>query len=298
MTDPVDVNVDVSPAVNQALNKFLQGIRDESKFSRKRALETIKTQLSASFAGSDMTFTRDAIKGIYKASLTMIADPMERCRECACEIIMCILAHGDPWDGDMTASAVMTLMQRLGGKEVSEPSEEIRLQLYTFTHQLIAARHDHSVLEVNFSNLVAILVNALNDNYPEVKKMGCACSKLLANKLSASVFHMQSETLVKPLVANITHQHSRVRKDVVECLCDVIMHGNNKVVPDVVPHLAQRLFDQAQIVRLAVIKLVGNWLLDLPDRYSFQHRLIPLLLTGFVDESTDVRSSRRRSGGT
>ena len=35
-----------------------------------------------------------------------------------------------------------------------------------------------------------------------------------------SVFHMQSESLVKPLLANITHQHSRVRKDIIDCLCE------------------------------------------------------------------------------
>jgi len=100
---------------------------------------------------------------------------------------------------------------------------------------------------------------------------------------------MQSESYIKPLITNITHQHSRVRKDIIDCMCDVVMYGNNKSVNDVLSHLAQRLFDQAPIVRIAVIKLVGTWLLDLPDRYSFFHKLIPLLLTGFVDETTEVK---------
>ena len=100
---------------------------------------------------------------------------------------------------------------------------------------------------------------------------------------------MQSESYIKPLITNLTHQHSRVRKDIIDCICDVIMYGNNKSVNDVLSHLAQRLFDQAHIVRVAVIKLVGSWLLDLPDRYSFFHKLIPLLLTGFVDETTEVK---------
>jgi dynein assembly factor 5 len=42
-------------------------------------------------------------------------------------------------------------------------------------------------------------------------------------------------------------------------------------------------------VRLVVVKLVGTWLLDLPDRYSFHNKLIPLLLTGFIDESPDIK---------
>lgn len=100
---------------------------------------------------------------------------------------------------------------------------------------------------------------------------------------------MQSESFVKPLITNITHQHSRVRKDIIDCMCDVVMYGNNKSVTDVLPHLAQRLFDQAPIVRTSIIKLVGTWLLDLPDRYSFFHKLIPLLLTGFIDENPEIK---------
>lgn len=75
----------------------------------------------------------------------------------------------------------------------------------------------------------------------------------------------------------------------IDCLCDVIMYGNNKSVADACSHLAQRLFDQAGLVRGAVVRLVATWLLDLPDRYSYQHRLIPLLLTGLVDESIEIK---------
>ena len=67
------------------------------------------------------------------------------------------------------------------------------------------------------------------------------------------------------------------------------MYGNNKSVSDSCSHLAQRLFDQASIVRSSVIRLVATWLLDLPDRYSYQHKLIPLLLTGLVDEALEIK---------
>lgn len=69
----------------------------------------------------------------------------------------------------------------------------------------------------------------------------------------------------------------------------VIQYGSNKVVGDVVSHLAQRMFDQAPAVRMAVTTVVGNWLLDLPDRYSFFHKLIPLLLTSITDEVPEIR---------
>ena len=70
---------------------------------------------------------------------------------------------------------------------------------------------------------------------------------------------------------------------------DVIQYGNGKNVDTVVSHLAQRLFDQAPTVRKAVVKIVGYWLLDLPDRYSYHYKLMPLLLTGYSDEQPEIQ---------
>ena len=78
--------------------------------------------------------------------------------------------------------------------------------------------------------------------------------------------------------------------DVLTFSGDVIQYGNGKSVDDVVSHLAQRTFDQAPTVRTAVTRVVGHWLLDLMDRYSFHHKLIPLLLTGLTDEVPEIRT--------
>jgi dynein assembly factor 5, axonemal len=281
-------------AIAQSLNKFNQGLKDENKFQRKNALESMKKQLAESFkASTDVTtkFPFEITKTILRSTLNAWNDSVEKCRECSCEIVKIILENLQNWDTDMTSMLLMTLYQRLGGKDVKEQSEEIRLELYKLTQKLIEDKSSQqkTIFEVHFQELVSILCNSFNDMYPEVKKTGCLCARLLAFKLKGSNFHMQSESLVKPLLTNLTHQHSRVRKDIVECLCDVVMYGNNKSVTEIIPHLAQRLFDQAHTVRLAVIKLVGTWLLDLPDRYSFWHRLLPLLLTGFIDENAEIK---------
>ena len=82
--------------------------------------------------------------------------------------------------------------------------------------------------------------------------------------------------------------------DNLECISiflgDVIQYGNGKSVDDVVSHLAQRLFDSSPVVRGAVTQVVGQWLLDLMDRYSFHHKLIPLLLSSVTDEVTEIRA--------
>jgi dynein assembly factor 5 len=294
-TNDTESNQSSSTALNQLLNKFTQGIKEESKIQRKNALEFMLKQLKNYFnqksAREDIKFTLDSLKVILKLSLSLCNDQAEKCRELANEQIKLILEKSNEWDNDMTTMVLMTLYQRIGGKEIKEPSEEIRLESMNILYDLIDAksRDAKSVFEIHLQEIVAILINSFNDNYSEVKKKGCLCAKLVANRLASSNFHMQSESLIKPLLANLTHQHSRVRKDIIDCLCDVVMYGNNKSVTDVVSHLAQRLFDQVANVRMAVIKLVGTWLLDLPDRYSFHHRLMPLLLTGFVDESVEIK---------
>lgn len=99
---------------------------------------------------------------------------------------------------------------------------------------------------------------------------------------------MQSESLIGPLMQSISHQHWKVRVAVIEATGTAVQFGSGKSVDDVLPHFAQRLFDDVPQVRQAVMRVVGGWLLSLRDRYSFFHKLIPLLLSGFHDEIPEI----------
>lgn len=57
------------------------------------------------------------------------------------------------------------------------------------------------------------------------------------------------------------------------------MYSNGKQVTEVCDTLSDRLFDQNVGVRLALCRVVANWMLNLPDRYSYFPKLIPLILT-------------------
>ncbi|GFO25558.1 dynein, axonemal, assembly factor 5 [Plakobranchus ocellatus] len=80
------------------------------------------------------------------------------------------------------------------------------------------------------------------------------------------------------------------------CLLHFIVEKAGKTigvyVDDCVQILQRTLVDpfpETPSVRKAVTRVVGGWLLDLPDRYSYHHKLIPLLLTSLSDEQTDIR---------
>ncbi|CAI9611926.1 unnamed protein product, partial [Staurois parvus] len=92
--------------------------------------------------------------------------------------------------------------------------------------------------------MVRIFQRTIVDPFPEVKKESCRCAANYARTIPEH-FHMQSESLIKPLMQTISHQHSKVRVAVIQTTGAVIQYGNGKSVDDVLSHLAQRLFDDS-----------------------------------------------------
>lgn len=60
---------------------------------------------------------------------------------------------------------------------------------------------------------------------------------------------------------------------------DIIMHSSYKALEEAVTPLAERLFDQIPIIRRTVTQVAAHLLLEYRDRYSFFHKLLPLVLT-------------------
>ncbi|CAB4015757.1 dynein assembly factor 5, axonemal, partial [Paramuricea clavata] len=153
--------------------------------------------------------------------------------------------------------------------------------------------HDNTpmnILEIHVKNNIAIRAGEMgifinifprNQQYdtllpipPESCKYSCLLAKTIPDQ-----FYYQAESLVKPLLLSIAHQHSKVRLAVLETVGVVIQGGDGKNVDSVLPHIAQRTFDENPVVRSMVSTVVGGWLLDLRNRYSYFHKLLPLLLT-------------------
>lgn len=61
-------------------------------------------------------------------------------------------------------------VSRLGGAEIVEPSEEVRLQLVQFV-SLVVKRCDAANLPAYLTDFVTILQRTITDPYPEIKKV-------------------------------------------------------------------------------------------------------------------------------
>ncbi|XP_078521034.1 dynein axonemal assembly factor 5 [Lissotriton helveticus] len=269
--------------VLQTLARHLNCLQDDNKATRRRGLCGLRQALlDPGLSGATL---QEVFSSLLASLLRCLTDPAESCRELSLEVLTeglrCL-----PKPQQTLPYLMPALQQRLGQPTLVEPSEELRLglvQLLSLTVELCGAR-----LAPYLDEMVRILQRTIVDPFPEVKKESCKCASSYAKSIPEH-FHMQSESLIKPLMQTISHQHSKVRVAVIQTTGIVIQYGNGKSVDDVLSHLAQRLFDDSPQVRQAVMHVVGNWLLELRDRYSYFHKLIPLLLSCFSDEMPDIR---------
>ncbi|XP_051790072.1 dynein axonemal assembly factor 5-like [Erpetoichthys calabaricus] len=269
--------------VLQAVARHLNCLSDENKSVRKRALEGIRREVVE--RGLPGGVLQLLLSSLLKPVLRSLLDPMERCRELATEVLRHFIRSAHRPE-EVLPYLLPALVQRLGGPEIVEPAEEVRLallELVTLTVEVCGKK-----LSPYLDDMVRILQRGIVDPFPDVKKESCRCAASYAECIPEH-FHMQSESLIKPLMQTISHQHSRVRVAVIMATGTVIQCGSGKSVDDVISHLAQRLFDDAPQVRQAVTNVVGSWLLKLRDRYSYFHKLIPLLLSSLNDEIPEIR---------
>uniref|UniRef100_A0A8C1VW80 Dynein axonemal assembly factor 5 n=1 Tax=Cyprinus carpio TaxID=7962 RepID=A0A8C1VW80_CYPCA len=270
--------------VLKSLARHLNCLNEDNKIARKRALEALKREtVEQRLSGGAL---QELFGGLLKALLKCLSDPAETCRDTAIQILTGFI-RAVPRPEDSLPYLMPALAQRLGGKEILEPAEELRLALMeTLSLVLeVCGRQLAPYLE----DMIKILQRTITDPFPEVKKESCKCVISVAQSIPDH-FHLQAESLLKPLLQTISHQHSQVRVSVTQATGAVIQHSTGKNVDDVLSHLAQRLFDDSPRVRKAVTVVVGDWLLRLPDRYSYFHKLIPLLLSSLSDEIPEIRT--------
>ncbi|NXF90472.1 DAAF5 factor, partial [Eubucco bourcierii] len=268
--------------VTQALNRPLSCLQeaDCSRTARLRALEAIRAEVQ------ERPLSSAVVQEVFGAQLVrplarcLVGDTAERCRELALQLLCHGLSHGER-PGEALPVLLPALVQRLCPPQGFEPSEELRLGLVQLLSLLL--QRCGVTMVPYLTEVIHILQVTLLDHYAEVRRESCRCA-VACTQAMPEHFHMQSESLVKPLMQTISHQHYRVRVDVIQATGAVIQFGNGKSVDDVLSHLAQRLFDEIPKVRLAVTAVIGEWLLHLRDRYSYFHKLIPLLLGSFTDE--------------
>ncbi|EFA07827.2 HEAT repeat-containing protein 2-like Protein [Tribolium castaneum] len=216
-------------------------------------------------------------------------DKTEVVREQAIKFMHFLIIDKLPLNDFYLTYVCPVLVERVGTLELIEESEEIRLELVKFLQAIILKYSNSEQLKPFLNDCVVILCQTITDKHPAIKELSCKCVTDLAEALPRD-FHMQAENLIKPIVSCFGHQRFRVRVEAIRATGEVIMHSSYKGLDEVVGPLAEKLFDQIPLVRRTVAQVAARWLQDYRDRYSFFHKILPLLLTGLNDEVEETRN--------
>jgi dynein assembly factor 5 len=135
----------------------------------------------------------------------------------------------------------------------------------------------------------------LGDSFPDVKKESTICIRLIA-KASPESLRAHVTPLTKAVVANMGHQHSKVRQSSVQALAVLLpcvgADGVEKLLDEkevLIPQLRKMVYDRTPTVRKEFMKMLLRWLRKIETVHQFEAKLLPLLLAGLADENPEVQ---------
>jgi dynein assembly factor 5 len=253
---------------------------------RKKAIESIEKEVLDCVPAHSADELSLIFQELYRPLLKLFGDGVDRNRELSANTVHRFCSQLGPSCGAFLPYIVPTVTQRLTSIDTAESVEELRLLLleHLCSYVELAGPSIGDYIE----DYVNILNKTLVDSFAEVVKMSCECIKKLA-MANRQKFYLQGESLIPSLLKSISHHLNKVRQAILETIGLTVKATSGKTVDDIFPHLAQRTFDHSPPVRLMLVNVVGDWLLNLTDRYSFFPKLIPILLSGFSDEMQEIR---------
>jgi len=188
------------------MNKHLNSLESEDRAKRKSVLQSIQKHVFEEGERTSEELSR-MFDELGKPLIKCFSDPAESCRELAGNITHEFFKKLCPDDKHLVY-LIPALARRLGSPERLEQSEEVRLVMICLLREVV--NRYASFLPSYLNDIILILAKVVLDPYPKIKKESCECASDLAKAIPRH-FHMQSESLVKPILQNFSHQQFRIR---------------------------------------------------------------------------------------
>ncbi len=185
--------------------------------------EQVKTNLNSEILGirkqclkelRDHVPDADTSFNLLKLVIHSVEDKNEVCRELALHVVIRGVVAWKLPPEETLSFLVPLIHKRIGTEEVLETSEEIRL-LHVKLMKVLISNHKRNVCPF-LEETVRILVNCVNDQYPELKKETCECISDLA-KVTPE-FRLHSDRILTAILPVLKHKHSKIRITAISCL--------------------------------------------------------------------------------
>ena len=165
---------------------------------------------------------RASLQGLFVAHLlgplmAGVSDPVEKCRELSLSILKASFGIASTaLSHEVIVLIIRCLCERIGEVPFLETSEELRLQVIELITLILNHPAYPKTSDVDDVVLVA-LIKALTDTFPAAKRAGAELVCKLADN-SPHAVRMCFKSLLKPLVGNALHQHSKTRSITVQAI--------------------------------------------------------------------------------
>ena len=202
------------------MNRNIVLLSDPNKITRQKALQSLCNDLKSALSTTETDDHLQPPANIMESMLKILSDPAEKNRDLALTYISMYITKYCTEETNIDrvlASIIPALVQRLGMNDIIEPSEEIRLKSVSILSELCRIYPNSSKLALYLNEWVTILKRTIIDPYPEVRKLSCDLTSKLAAKCPER-FHLMSESLVKPIIETMKHQHAKVRVEAINAL--------------------------------------------------------------------------------
>ncbi|GBG68503.1 hypothetical protein CBR_g3047 [Chara braunii] len=189
-----------------------------------------------------------------------------------------------------------------------ESSEEIRLLLVRMVRMLMHKAGEPDTIARYGSEIASMLVASQMDNHPEVLAEGAKGLEELARLIGTSLRSV-SKVLVEALLPALCHKRFRVRIASIRAVQVLVPLGAADSIlklvgwkdPNLVPikafyevqvrtqYFACLAKDDNVSVREAFLRMVGDWMVNMPEHSDHEVRLLPYVLCAFHDPSPKLQ---------
>ncbi|KAH8331022.1 hypothetical protein KR067_010490 [Drosophila pandora] len=229
---------------------------------------------------------------LYLHLLKAYDDRFESVRDHAVQAVDAFLQLLPPMDFHLL-NVVSTLAERMGKAETVEPSEEIRLLYIAQLHLMVrkyAQMGNVGVFRECYPQVVKVLIKSIKDDYPLVQREGCGTLVDLAKVANTQELRPFCESLAVALYGMLNHKHAQARISAVEAIGRISLHfdASGEGMRRLFSEISPLLMDSMPLVRREVGQVGVLMCLELPDRYSFFERILPMILCCLKDDSPEV----------
>jgi dynein assembly factor 5 len=189
----------------------LNRLVDADRATRKRGIDRLLQELPWEIKKEKASLKEYFLCHLLPNLLLLYQDSVEKCRELSYKLTFKALdTIPSLLEGNDALMVILKgLCNRINDVPFLEPAEELRLQIIDIIYLMID-KHVTGNGEAFVDILIATLSKSLLDNFPSVKRRGAELVIMLC-KLYPKSLQMSFKSILKPLILNSNHQHSKTR---------------------------------------------------------------------------------------